>query len=366
MITLLFLLAAQVPAGTGDGFDRAVREASAAVRSNRPAEALRLYQSALVLRPAWAEGWWEVGKLSYDAGRYSDARDALREYVKLEPKPARGWALLGLSERKTGEHPAAIQHLERAVSTREKGPLLSAARCEAGKLLTKYEYYEAAQKILAVFALAGEETPDIIEATGFAALRIKQFPEEASADVRALAVEAGRAVYDAAARRTALAQKEFEELAARHPNTPNVHYIFGEFLLEDRSDEALAELRKELTVSSGHVPARLQIALEYLKRGEPALGLRFAEEAATITPGYFAAHNALGRILLDLGQTARSITELETAVKQAPGSPQSHFALATAYGRAGRKDDAARERAAFLKLAEMLQGKDAAGPNAQP
>jgi tetratricopeptide (TPR) repeat protein len=305
-----------------------------------------------------------VGRISYDRARYSEARDALREFVKLDSKPGRGWALLGLSERRTGEDSAAVQHLEHALATGDKDQLISRARCEAGKLLARYQYYEAAQKVLAVFAIQGEESPDIIEATGFAALRLNKFPEESTPETRQFAAEAGRAVYDAAARRSDAARREFEALLSHHPNTPNAHYIFGDFLLEDHSDEALAEFRKEIAISPRHVPARVQIALEYLKRGEPALGLPFAEEAVTITPGFFAAHNALGRVLLDLGQMDRSIAELETAVKQAPNSPQSHFALATAYGRAGRKDDAARERAEFLKLTEALGRQDSPQSNA--
>jgi tetratricopeptide (TPR) repeat protein len=366
MIVVLWLLVAQVSSAEPASFERTVRQASAALRANRKDEALRLYRSSLILRPGWPEGWWQVGKLSYDAGRYPESRDALREYVKLDSKPARGWSLLGLSEYRTGEHTVALQHLERALATGEKGPLIVTARCYAGILLTRYEFYEAAQKILSVLAVEGVENPDILEATGLAALRINKLPEETAAEVRKLAAEAGRAVYDARARRTEAARKEFEDLAAHHSGTPNVHYIFGDFLVEDHSDEALAEFRKELAVSPRHVPARLQIALEYLKRGEPALGLPFAEEAAAIAPGYFAAHNALGRILLDLGQTDRSIAELETAVKQAPNSPQSHFALATAYQRAGRKDEAARERAAFLKLNELRGGKDPRPANAPP
>lgn len=352
--------------GASNGFDRAVNEASAAVRSNRPEDALRLYRSALALRPIWAEGWWQVGRLLYDRNQCAEARDALRQYVKLDPKPSRGWALLGLSERRIGDDQAALQHLERALTTNEKGALISRARCEAGKLLVRYQFYEAAQKILSAFAIQGEESPEIIEAMGFAALRLNKFPEESSPEIRQLATEAGRAVYDGLARRSSAATKEFKDLVKRHPDAPNVHYIFGDYLLDDHSDEALAEFLKELAVSHGHVPARVQIALEYLKRGEPGLGLPFAEEAVAIAPGFFAAHNALGRILLDLGQMERSIAELETALKQAPQSPQSHFALATAYGRAGRKEDAARERTEFLKLTKLLGRQDPPQPTNAP
>jgi len=64
----------------------------------------------------------------------------------------------------------------------------------------------------------------------------------------------------------------------------------------------------------------------------------------------FPAHAVLGRILCegDIDQ-ARGVNELEQARTLAPGSPQVHMALASAYAKVGRKEDAAKERQEFLK-----------------
>ena len=72
-----------------------------------------------------------------------------------------------------------------------------------------------------------------------------------------------------------------------------------------------------------------------------------------IEPGSFAARNALGRILLELDQTARAIQELETGMKLAPDSPETCYALARAYARAGRKQEADRARAEFNRLDKL-------------
>ena len=58
----------------------------------------------------------------------------------------------------------------------------------------------------------------------------------------------------------------------------------------------------------------------------------------------------LGRALVETGSLEPGIVELETAVTLAPDSPEMHFALARAYAKAGRKDDAARARATFAEL----------------
>ena len=122
-------------------------------------------------------------------------------------------------------------------------------------------------------------------------------------------------------------------------------------------DEAMREFKQELLLSPNHVFARLQIAFEFLKRNTPAAGLTYAEEAVKLAPNLFAAHNALGRILLEVGQTERAIKELELGTKQAPDSPEMYFALARAYSKAGRKVEADRARAEFMRLDTIRRAK---------
>jgi predicted Zn-dependent protease len=71
-------------------------------------------------------------------------------------------------------------------------------------------------------------------------------------------------------------------------------------------------------------------------------------------------------VLLELGQVDRSIKELEAGVKIAPSSPEMHFALARAYTRAGRKEEAARERETFKKLQDEYNQKRQIDGNPNP
>ncbi len=107
----------------------------------------------------------------------------------------------------------------------------------------------------------------------------------------------------------------------------------------------------------------LQIAFEYLKRGDAASALPLAKQAVSVEPKSFAAHNAFGRALLDGGDVTGAIAQLEEGTKLAPDSPEMHFALARAYTRAGRRADAARERTEFLRL-ERLEQESRGGPQA--
>ena len=49
------------------------------------------------------------------------------------------------------------------------------------------------------------------------------------------------------------------------------------------------------------------------------------------------------------------VVQIETGLTLAPQSPGLHFTLARAYQRAGRMDDAARERAEFTRLDRLAR-----------
>ena len=86
-----------------------------------------------------------------------------------------------------------------------------------------------------------------------------------------------------------------------------------------------------------------------------------------LKPNMYPARNVLGRVLLQLGEVDRAIKELEEGVRLAPHSPEMHFALARAYTRAGRKQDADRERETFKQLQEKnSQQDDAAKSGSAP
>lgn len=337
-------------------FEQIAKQAAQARDQNKPEDAIRLYRQALKLKPSWIEGWWDLGAILYDSDRYDEARETFHRLVNMKPEGAPGWAMLGLCEFELRNYDMALQHLRRARVSGGTGgnpELNSVAEYHLAILETRFEEYEMATEMLFAMARAGNESPSLIEALGLSILRMPFLPSEMPPDKREIVLMAGRAAYDMRAHRPADGKKEFEELIARYGETPNVHYAYGTFLLTTDSDTALSEFNREIQISPNHVPARLQIAFEYIKRSDFAAGLPFATKAVELAPHLFAAHDALGRILLGMGKTDQAIRELELAEKMAPDSPEVLFALYTAYGRAGRKEDAERARSEFRRLDKM-------------
>ena len=340
--------AAQPPAS----FDRIAAAARQAREANRAADAIRLYRQGVALKPAWADGGWALGTLYYQQDRYPECREALDRLTGLDAKSGPAWTMLGLCDFEVKRYDNALVHLDRGRQLGFGNPRMTAvAEYHLGVLLARSQQFEQSMDVLLSLVRHGARDPDTLQALGIAALRKPLLPGEVPPQERELVYLAGKAVRVAATGTQADARPEFAALERQYGTSPGVHYLYGVFLqMVDDADGALREFRQELEVSPAHVPARVQIALEYLKRGDAATALPFARDAAHLMPDSFAARLVLGRALLEGGRPRDSLVELAAAARLAPESPQPHFALASAYAKLGRKEDAAREQRLFQDL----------------
>jgi len=335
-------------------FETAVKLGDEARQADQLPQALDHYATALKIRPNWKEGWWNTGAIFYEQDHYTEARDAFRNLVSLDANNGAAWGMLGLCEFQTREYDRAIVSLlhGRSLGLSSNQELESVVRYHAALLYIHFEQFEIAFDVLSEFLRAGNNSPKVVQAFGLAILRMPYFDTEIPSDQRELILMAGQAGIGMAARRPEAAKAAFDQLMARYPNAPNVHYAYGVFLLNQDSDAALKEFKRELEISPQHQPSMVQMAFEYLKRDDYNTALPLAEKAVQLNPKMFPARNVLGRILLQLGQIDRAIKELEEGARLAPTSPEMHYALGRAYRRAGREEDAKRETALFQKLEE--------------
>jgi tetratricopeptide (TPR) repeat protein len=338
------------------GFDALVKQADAAREANQLVDAIPLYEKALKLNPKWTDGWWAVATANYTLDRYQPARDAFRRILDLQPENGSAWTFKGLCEFQLKNYDTALSELlqGRSLGITNK-ELVGVARYHTAVLMTRIEQYEQAMQVLYDFALEGNDSPRVIEALGLAALRMPMLPVDLPGTKRDLVMLAGRASYFTSARLFPAAQKAFEELIARYPETPNVHYAYGVFLTAEQADKAIEQFKKELEISPRHPWSALQIAFEYIKRQEWEAARPWAEQAVTDAPENFVAHRAMGQVLLETGDIEGGIREFEAGVKLAPDSPALRFALARAYRRAGRLADAEREQAKFTELDRQIR-----------
>jgi len=352
-------VAAQSRSKSPQDFDKLAAQASQARDANRLDEAVALYRQALRLRPLWGEGWFYLATLLYEGDSWADAYQAFKETTKLNPKVGTAWVMLGLCEFKLGRFSDALTHIQqgRGLGTPADPQFNYVMLYHEGLLLLGKGEFEQAQETLGLLGRDGVENEDLTTALGLSVLRIS-FSDLLAGDSarRQLARRAGWAEHLAAQKKFDEALSEYDRLATDFPKTQNVQYAYGRFLLVSNQDEkAIAAFKREIENTPNHPWARLWIAETKLRLKDAAGGLPYAEEAMKLYPKVPLGRLLLGLLLLDTGQTARAITELETARASLQSDPKIYFALGRAYARAGRKEDADRARATFTRLNKEIE-----------
>jgi tetratricopeptide (TPR) repeat protein len=337
-----------------------VSAAAAAARdAGRLDEAIALYRQGIALRAGWNEGRWYLGSSLYERERYRECRDAFAALVARQPAHAGGVGMQGLCEFGLGQHETALRTLLRARSLGiGKTPEIArVVAYHAGILLTRFGEFEVGYAVLSELSGDNADSPKTVEALGLNVLRMPILPSALPEARRPLVQLAGRAAFAMGGRRLGEAATLLDQLVAAYPKEPNVHYARGVLRTTEAPGLALEDFAAELAVSPRHVPARLQLVFELVKRGEAAKAKPYAEEAVRLDPQHFAVHLAMGQVWFETGDLPKAIAAFEHGARLAPGSPQAHFLLARAYGRAGRSADAERARAEFLRLERMKTGQ---------
>jgi len=343
---------------TAPSFETLSKQADAARDAHQLARAIDLYQRAVKLKPAWQEGWWNLGSILYDLDRFDQCATAFRRLAALKPDGAPVWTMLGLCEFNLHHYAPAVEaltHVEE-MGFQENAELSNAARLRLALALIQIESYEKAIALLTDLTRVDKKTPDIIVAAGVAGLRRPWMPSAVPESERELVYNLGDAMAAAMELDYKTAVQKFEQLIQAHPSDPNVHYRYGALLHSQDGSQGFEEIHKAIELAPAYVPALVSLSVISLKREESKAAAEYGEKAVEASPGDFSTHLVLGRALLAENDPARAAAELAVAVKLAPASPEARFSLGTAYARLGRKEDATREQAEFRRL-QQHQGK---------
>ena len=350
-------------AQTTSSFKQLSTQADAARDAERLDDAVKLYRQALALRPKWKEGWWSLATILYDQNAYVPAARAFTKMVALDPKNGTAHLMLGLCQYQLNQDDRAIANIKaaRTLGIQNNDQLAFVLEFHEGMLLLRKRDFERAIEALKPLIKQGVQSDELDAALGMAVLLItpKEAPPADSPD-RQIILRAGRAEHLSIQKKYDDAKKMYADLVQEFPDFRNVHYAFGRFYLDiQEPDQALPQFEEEIKRNPQHVRARMQIAtLKY--RVDSAAGIPYAAEVVKLEPSYPFGHYMLGLLYFDSGDTARAIPELETAAHMVPTEAQFLFVLGNAYAKAGRKDEAARTRAAFRKLNDATSAENKA------
>jgi tetratricopeptide (TPR) repeat protein len=337
---------------TPSAFDHVVGAATAARERDDVPQAIELYSRAVQLRPRWPDGWWFLGSLQYQAEAYAASRDALTHLLELVPDAAPAWALRGLCEFETGEYSQSLTDIQRGLSlgAGKQAHDETILRYHEALLLTRSGNFEQGLQEFAPFTRSKVSNPELLVGIGLAGLRTPLLPRDLKEDKRDLYLAAGSAAFLFMSGDEAAARQEFQNLFQRFPTASDAHYLYGLLLFPTDPDQAIAEFRRELEIAPSNAAAQLMVAWDALMRNDFSTALAYSEKVMAEEPTLPSARLVLGRGLVETGDVKGGIDLLEKELRLEPDNFEIHLALARAYSKSGRKEDARRERLQCLQM----------------
>lgn len=348
------LLPALVRAQQSASFEELASRAAAARDQGNATQAIDLYTQATQLKPDWQEGWWYLTVLQYDQNLYGGAIDSATHLLQLSPKAVPAMTMRGLSEFEIGDYPGSLRDLNTALKHGAAQDPHNAAivRYHLALVLTQAGRFQDALEQYKVFAQKGNPNPDLLLGLGLAGMRIPSLPSAIAPESRQMFSEAGEAGFAFLADRSFEADEKFGALFARYPSAPNLHLFYGFMLFSHDADLAAEQFTAEVAVAPQNTAARALLAYALMIAGRYAEALPQAEKVSAEAPDMEMGQLALGRALGETGNIDRGIDVLHKVLETDANNLEAHIGLATLLGRAGKREEAYRERMLCLSLSK--------------
>ena len=154
------------------------------------------------------------------------------------------------------------------------------------------------------------------------------------------------------------AQREYEEMIAKEPDAPSLHYLLGRLLLSrpqpdaHSAQRAKEQFQKEIEIDPRNAGA--EYILGEMARQESQLeeAVSHFSRAAKLDSSFGDAFMGWGFCLVTLKRYEEAIPPLQAAVRLQQGNPSAHYNLAVALSRTGQKEEADKEFAIHRRLAQ--------------
>jgi tetratricopeptide (TPR) repeat protein len=277
----------------------------------------------------------------------------------LNPNLPKLQALLGMSEKRTGDFSHAQTDLEKSFPDLQEQKLRVTAGLELVELDYSLRSLDKAAEIVNQLRRLEPTDPDIL----YTAHRIySELSDETMLTLAMLAPDSAR-MHQLMAHELARQAKDDAAIANYRialkldPQRADIHYELAEMLYTQSSPAAKAEAEKEYKAALAENPldekSECRLADIALRNSDPKTALTYYKRALEIQPDDPAANLGMAKVLMSMNEPAEAVSHLEHALQLEPFDPAAHYRLGVLYRQLGRSEDSHRELAEFEKLKKM-------------
>jgi tetratricopeptide (TPR) repeat protein len=152
------------------------------------------------------------------------------------------------------------------------------------------------------------------------------------------------------------AQREYETMIEKEPNSPGLHFLLGRLLLSKPDptpkdmERAKQAFQKELEIDPKNAAVHYVLGELASKDENWDEAITQFSEAAKLNPNFAEAYLGWGFALVTVKRYQEAIAPLRVAERLTPGNPAIHHSLGTALVRTGQKEEAEKEFAIHRSL----------------
>ena len=320
------------------------------------------FQSVVALDPKNVDALANLGVLLFFQGDYAKATPVLRSALNFQPDlPPKIQALLGMSEKRSGETANALKDLETSFSHIQEKNIQVEAGMELIELYSADGDLEKAAAIIGSLRQLDPENVTVLytsyriysDMAGESMLSLSMVAPDSAEMHQVMAHEEAKQGNEAGA----IAQ--YRKAIAINPKLPGIHFELAELLYNSQDAEtkkgAEAEYKAALNENPFDEKAASRLGEIYEKSGDLQKANEFYTKALQLQPSDADANFGLAKTLVELGQQNKALPILERAVELDPTSAAAHFRLSTLYREAGRTEDSKREVEQYKKYKEMKE-----------
>lgn len=322
------------------------------------------YRRFLDAFPANVEARSNLGVVLIQLGRYEEAIAAYRAALAIAPSNITVLSNLGLAFYKSDRLSDAAETFSRVLAAQ---PDSLQARYLAADCQLRLDHAAEAIALLAPLEASRADDPTLSYLLGMAYLSAKQTDKGQllidrilrhgdSAQAQVMMGVAKRGAGDLKG-----AAEDLKRAVALDPDLPGVRTMYAQALLEaGNPDLARGEFEAALTRNPFDFDANLYMGVLRKADQDYDASLVYLTRALGVRPGDLRTRNQIASVALARRDDATAAGMLEAIVKEAPSFVEAHVALATAYYRLQRKQDADRERAIVERLNQEKDAGDRA------